>query len=112
MKQTCIIVVPIASQPAKLIRSTSPITLPNDFAEAFVNITGDKVSAPIRHPSDTPQPVRMIDTDLTTDHMTTGLKTKQITHYPKTPLPLRYDFVAIKVKVSHICALLPENSPP
>jgi hypothetical protein len=85
--------------------------LPNDFAEAFINITGNKVSAPIRNPSDAPKPVSMIDTNLTTDYMTTGLKTKQITHYPQTPLPLRYDPIAIKVKVSHITLLLPKYPP-
>jgi hypothetical protein len=47
----------------------------------------------------------MIDTDLTADYMTTGLKTEQITHYPKTPLPLRYDFVAIVIKITHLVAL-------
>jgi hypothetical protein len=112
MQQSCISIVSVAPQTTKPIRNNFVAALSNDFAEAFVNITGDKVSAPIRNPPDAPQPVSMIDTNLTTDHMTTGLKTKQITHYPKTPLPLRYDFVAIKVKVSHICALLPENSPP
>jgi hypothetical protein len=112
MQQSCISIISVAPQTTKPIRNNFAATLSNDFAEAFVNITGNKVSAPIRHPSDTPKPVRMVNTNLTTDYMTTGLKTKQITHYPKTPFPLRYDFVAIVVKVSHICALLPENSPP
>ena len=34
--------------------------MPNAFPKAFVYITGDKVSAPTRHPPDAPQPVRMI----------------------------------------------------
>jgi hypothetical protein len=112
MQQSCISIISVTPQTTEPIRNNFTAFLPNDFAKAFVNITGNKVSAPIRHPPDAPKPVRMIDTNLTAHHMTTGLKTKQITHYPRTPLPLRYDPVAIKVKVSHICALLPENSPP
>ena len=57
LRQPCIFVVSVTPQTTKLIRSASPSTLSNDFAEAFVNITGNKVSALIRHPANTPQPV-------------------------------------------------------
>jgi hypothetical protein len=82
MQQSCISIISVAPQTTKPIRNKFTAILPNDFAEAFVNITDNKVSASIRNPSDAPKPVRMIDTDLTTDYLTTGLETKQVTNYP------------------------------